>query len=89
MTKITQTSFNNLKVGDRVMAAGQTGNDGTFVATGVAVNMEMGGGMGPGGFGPGGPGGMGPGGPGGPGGPNGFGGPGGPGGPPAPPDPGA
>jgi hypothetical protein len=88
VTKITPIAFNSLKVGDRVMAAGQAGADGTFAATGIAVNMEMGG-MGPGGFGRGG----GPGGPGGRGGPGGFGpgGPGGPGGPPpgGPPDPGA
>ena len=60
----------SLKVGDRIMAAGQAGNDGAFTATGIGVNLNMGGGFGPGGFGPGGPG-FGPGGPGGfgPGGP--------------------
>jgi hypothetical protein len=71
VSRIASLTFNNLKVGDRVMAAGQAGNDGNFAATGIAVNMTMGGGMGPGG---GGPGGGGPGG-GGPGGPDGQGGP--------------
>ncbi len=49
VSKIGPTTLNNLKVGDRIMASGQAGNDGTFVATGVAVNMEM---AGPGPFGP-------------------------------------
>ena len=78
VTKITPLTFSGLKVGDRVMASGQAATDGSFTATGVAINMTMGGpggGQGGpgGGFGPGGPGGGGPGGPGG-------GGPGGPGG---------
>jgi hypothetical protein len=55
ITRITPVAFNNLKAGDRVMAMGQAGQDGTFTATGLTVNMEMGpggfGGFGPGGFG--------------------------------------
>jgi len=68
VTKIATISLNNLKEGDRIMASGQTGNDGTFTASSIGVNLEMGG---FGGFGPGGPGGFGRGrgGPGGPGGP--------------------
>src|SRR5205807_1267461 len=86
VTKISVVTLNSLKVGDRIMASGQTGDDGTFVANTIGVNMDMGMGMGGGGgFGrPGGPGGFGGpgGGPGGfPGGPGG----GGPGGPPGPP----
>jgi hypothetical protein len=72
VTKIESANLQNLKVGDRIMAAGQPGNDWTFTATGIGVNLDMGGGFG---FGPGGPGGFGPGGPGGfPGGRGGFGG---------------
>src|SRR5207302_10630353 len=93
VTKISAVTLNSLKVGDRIMASGQAGENGTFTATTIGVNMEMGGGgPGRGGFGgPGGPGGFGGGGPGGPGGfrpgdPGGFpGGPGGPDGPPPPP----
>jgi hypothetical protein len=87
VTRIATVGFDTLKVGDRIMAAGQAGADGTFNATGLGVNLEMGGGFGGGGRGgfggpggrPGGPGG-GPGGPGGgrPGGPPPPGGPGGP-----------
>ena len=99
ITKIAPLAFSSLKVGDRLVASGQAGADGSsFTATGIAVNMNTGGGMGgPGGFGGfggpgggrggfGGPGG-GPGGQGGPGGggPGGQGGQGGdPGGPPPP-----
>lgn len=58
ITKIAPLAFNNLKVGDRVTAMGQAGNDGVFTANSIAVNMDMGFGMGPGmgrgGFGPGG-----------------------------------
>ena len=75
VTRITPLAFSSLKVGDRVMAAGQAGNDGVFAATGIGVNMTMGGGMGPGGPGGGGPGGGGPGGPPANGGPDGPGGP--------------
>ena len=66
VSRITPLTFNSLKVGDRVMAAGQADSNGVFAATGIGVNMTMGGGMGPGGPG---------GGPGGPGGPDGQGGP--------------
>lgn len=85
VTKYVNAPLSSLKVGDRVMISGQPGADGSFTATNIGVNMEMGGGRGfggfggPGGFGPGGPGGFGPGGPGGPGG---SGGPNGPDGPP-------
>jgi hypothetical protein len=73
VTRVTTVGLDSLKVGDRVMASGQAGDDGTFNATTVAVNVEMPGG----GFG-------GPGG--GFGGGRGFGGRGGgPGGPPPPP----
>jgi len=77
VTRISTVPLNIVKVGDRIMAAGQPGNDG-FVATAIAVNLEIGGDFGPGG--PGGFGGFGgPRGPGGPGGPGGFPPPGGPG----------
>jgi hypothetical protein len=87
ITKITSTTLNDLKVGDRIQASGQAAQDGTFNATGIGVNLSQGGfgpggSGGPGGIGPGGPGGGGRGGFGGPGGPGGQGGPGGPGGPP-------
>jgi len=77
ISKITTITFSNLNVGDKIMANGQTGSDGTLSATTVSINMQLGGGPGGGPGGPGGPGG-GPGGPGGPGGDGG--GPGGPGG---------
>jgi hypothetical protein len=88
LTKFDKTQFSNLKVGDTIIAAGQAGDDGSFTATGVGVNISTEGGFGfgaPGGFGPGG---FGPGGRGGRGGrgPGGQGeGPGGPDGPGAPP----
>jgi hypothetical protein len=71
VSKIAPMAFNNLKIGDRVIASGQAGNDGSFMATGVAVNMEMAGPFGPGGFGRGGFRQRGFGGPGGPPGPDG------------------
>ena len=88
VTKMVQTSFADLKKGDKIVVAGQPGNDGLFIARGIGVNVTIGGGPG----GPGGPGGRG--GPGGPGGGRRPGGPGGPppggqddqGGPPPPPD---
>lgn len=76
ITKITTVTLASLKVGDRIMAMGAEADDGVFLATGIGVNLSMGGmgggrgGMG--GFGMGGPGMMG-GGPGGPGGPGGGG----------------
>jgi hypothetical protein len=74
VTKISNSTLADLKMGDKIVAAGQADASGNFTATGIGVNLSMGGGVG----GPGGPG-FGPGGPGGgPGG--GFGGPGGPGG---------
>lgn len=86
ISRYTVVPFSSLKVGDRLMASGQSSQDGTFSATSVGINVEMGG-RAAGGFG-GGPGGFGgPGGQGGPGGPQGQGGPGGQGGdgPPPPP----
>ncbi len=80
ITKITTVTLASVKVGDRIMAMGGEADDGVFLATGIGVNMSMGGmgGMGGGrggmgGFGMGGPGMMGGGGPGGPGGPGGGG----------------
>jgi len=85
VTKYSPLPLSSVKVGDRIVSSGQTNDDGTFAATSVGVNVDMGAmGMGqrggPGGFGGrgrrggggfGGPGG-GPGGPGGgPGGPGG------------------
>lgn len=70
ITKLVSTAYTNLKIGDRIMAGGAAADDGSFSATSIAVNVDMGGGMG--GFG----------GRGGPGGPGGQGGPEGPGGPP-------
>jgi hypothetical protein len=84
ITKYVTGQLSSLKQGDRVLVAGQPGADGSFAATTIGLNIEMGGGRGgfggPGGFGgrggfgqggPGGPQGFGPGGPGGPGGPEG------------------
>lgn len=51
ITKISPIALTKLKVGDRVSAGGQAGQDGTFNATSLAVNIQMGFGMGPGGFG--------------------------------------
>jgi hypothetical protein len=53
ITKYAPIAFSSVKAGDRVMIAGQAGQDGTFVATGVGVNLEAGGmgGFGRGGFG--------------------------------------
>ncbi len=88
VTKFTTVTLGGIKVGDRIAAMGQTGDDGTFTASLVGVNVDMGGMMGGGmggrgGFGRGG--GFGGRGRGGQGGPGGFGGPGGgPGGPPPP-----
>lgn len=65
ITRFSKLPFSNLKVGDNIMATGALGQDGTFAATGIGVNITLGvsGGFGPGGggFGPGG-GGFGPGG---------------------------
>ena len=83
LTRYATVTLDGINTGDRIIARGQTGDDGTLTATMVGVNMQMGGGgFGGGGFGGGGRrrgGGGGFGGPGGgPGGPGGFGGPGGP-----------
>lgn len=55
VTKFTPVTLGGIKVGDRVLSMGQTGDDGTFTATTVALNVDMGslmGGMGGrGGFG--------------------------------------
>ena len=89
VTKYTVVRLSDIKTGDRIMAAGQTADDGTLTATTVGVNLPQRGGFG-GGFGGGRGqrgnnrgGGGGFGGPGGFGGGGGFGGPGGggPGGP--------
>lgn len=73
ITKIMPATIKSIKLGDTILASGTTGQDGTFTATGVGINVNMGtmmGGMmggrgmfggGPGGFG-GGPGGFGGGG---------------------------
>lgn len=75
ITKYATLTLDQVKAGDRVMASGQAGADGTFAATTVGVNLAQSMMGGRGGFG-------GPGGPGGPGGfaqggppPGGFGGP--------------
>lgn len=53
LTKIAPITFAGIKSDDRVMAAGETDSEGIFVATGLAVNLGMGGfGMGPGFGGP-------------------------------------
>jgi hypothetical protein len=76
VTKISSSTLADLKVGDKIVASGQTDANGTFTATGVGVNLSVRDGFrsgGPRGFGPDGPGGLGGRGPGGPGGPDGFG----------------
>jgi hypothetical protein len=64
ITKIMPATINTIKLGDTILASGTAGQDGTFTATGIGININMGG-MGGrgmfGGFG-GGPGGGGPGG---------------------------
>lgn len=65
VTKYTTVALGSIKVGDRVIGIGTANNDGSFAATTVAVNMDMGPG-GRGGFGGGRHGGPPPGGPGGP-----------------------
>ncbi len=66
LTKMTPVQFSAIKENDNIFAAGQEDSEGVFVATGVGVNLNLGGpGMGPG---------MGPGRPGGPGGQPGAGG---------------
>jgi hypothetical protein len=67
--RVADGSIQDLKVGDRIVAIGQSGDDGVFSATTIGINlpastMGRGGPGGPGGFG-------GPGGQGGPGGPGG------------------
>jgi len=56
-TKISRLStivLGGVKVGDQIVATGQTGTDGVFTATMVADNLDMGSMMGRGGFGGGG-----------------------------------
>ena len=50
VTKYTTVALGSIKVGDRVVGIGTANNDGSFAATTVAVNMDMGPG-GRGGFG--------------------------------------
>lgn len=38
--KVMPGTINNIKVGDSIIASGQAGQDGTFTATGVGVNMN-------------------------------------------------
>jgi hypothetical protein len=55
VTKISKLTFSDLKIGDRVFAPGQAGDDGVVAATMIGVNIQMGGrGFGGGGFGGGG-----------------------------------
>ena len=51
VTKYTEVKLTSLKLGDVVTASGSTGDDGTFNATGVGVNIQMTGGRGFGGRG--------------------------------------
>ncbi len=43
VTRYSTLALSGIKVGDRVMGLGTTGDDGTFTATTVAVNVNMGG----------------------------------------------
>ncbi len=43
ITKLSSVPFSSLKVGDKLIASGTTDPDGTFTATGVGVNLDMGG----------------------------------------------
>lgn len=52
LTRLKTVALSGVKVGDQVVASGQAGQDGTFAANMVGVNMQMGGMMG--GFGGGG-----------------------------------
>ncbi len=40
--KLLSLTFNDLKIGDRVMAMGQNGSNGTFTAMQIAINMDIG-----------------------------------------------
>ena len=51
ISKYTTLKLSDLKVGDQVIATGQTGADGTLTASSVGVNMTMGQGFGGGGGG--------------------------------------
>ena len=54
VTKFTPVQLSSIKVGDRVVAMGTANDDGSFAATTVALNMDMGAmGQGRGGFGQG------------------------------------
>jgi len=57
VSKISKITFSDLKIGDKVFAPGQPGDDGVVAATMIGVNLQMGGGGrfgGGGGFGGGG-----------------------------------
>jgi len=62
VSRISTSSLSSIKAGDQILALGQAGDDGTFTASAVGVNMTLGGGFGGGGFGRGGQGGGQPGG---------------------------
>ena len=51
VSKVVPFAFSKVKVGDRLIATGQAGSDGMFVATTVGINMEIAG-LGPAEMGP-------------------------------------
>jgi len=51
VTRYTALRISDIKAGDRIMATGQTGDDGTLTASTVGVNLPQRGGFGGGGFG--------------------------------------
>ncbi len=54
VSRIGTESLSSVKAGDQLLAFGQPGDDGTFTASALGVNMTRGGGFGGGGFGRGG-----------------------------------
>ena len=54
ISRLSTLALGSVKVGDQILATGQTGTDGVFTATTVADNLDMGATMGRGGFGGGG-----------------------------------
>lgn len=51
ISRLSTTTLGSVKVGDQIVATGQTGTDGVFTATMVADNLDMGSMMGRGGMG--------------------------------------
>lgn len=46
VSRVSTSSLSSIKAGDQILALGQAGDDGTFTASAVGVNMTLGGGIG-------------------------------------------